>query len=90
MIHPRSPSVIYVGTAQGGVWKTTNGGIDWTPTSDNELSLAIGALAMDPSNPEGFAQERRRKYWWRQYVWTRCLKNNEWRPNMGIKSKGYI
>ena len=52
VIHPRSPSVIYVGTAQGGVWKTTNGGIDWTPTSDNELSLAIGALAMDPSNPE--------------------------------------
>ena len=26
--------------------------IDWTPTSDNVLSLAIGALAMDPSNPE--------------------------------------
>jgi photosystem II stability/assembly factor-like uncharacterized protein len=43
---------IYVGTAQGGIWKTINEGKHWTPTSDNAISLAIGALAMDPNNPE--------------------------------------
>jgi photosystem II stability/assembly factor-like uncharacterized protein len=43
---------IYVGTAQGGIWKSINGGKYWTPTSDKALSLAIGALAMDPNNPE--------------------------------------
>jgi len=43
---------IYVGTAQGGIWKTINEGKHWTPTSDKALSLAIGALAMDPNNPE--------------------------------------
>jgi photosystem II stability/assembly factor-like uncharacterized protein len=43
---------IYVGTAQGGIWKTINEGKHWTPTSDNAISLAIGALAMDPNSPE--------------------------------------
>jgi photosystem II stability/assembly factor-like uncharacterized protein len=52
VIHPKDPNTIYVGTAQGGIWKTINGGKHWTPTSDNADSLAIGALAMDPNNPE--------------------------------------
>ena len=51
-IHPKNPSTIYVGAAQGGIWKTTDGGNHWTPTSDNVLSLAIGALAIDAGNPE--------------------------------------
>jgi photosystem II stability/assembly factor-like uncharacterized protein len=52
VIHPKNSNIIYLGTAQGGIWKTTDGGSHWTPTSDNVLSLAIGALAIDPSNPE--------------------------------------
>jgi hypothetical protein len=54
VIHPTNPNIIYIGTAQGGVWMTTNGGLSWTPTSDNEVSLAIGALVMDPSNSQIF------------------------------------
>jgi photosystem II stability/assembly factor-like uncharacterized protein len=50
VIDPTDHDIIYVGTAQGGVWKTVNGGAHWRPTTDNEISLAIGALAMDPSN----------------------------------------
>jgi photosystem II stability/assembly factor-like uncharacterized protein len=52
VIHPKNSSTIYVGAAQGGIWKTTDGGNRWVPTSDNALSLAIGALAIDTSNPE--------------------------------------
>jgi photosystem II stability/assembly factor-like uncharacterized protein len=52
VIHPKDSNIIYLGTAQGGIWKTTDGGSHWAPTSDNVLSLAIGALAIDPSNPE--------------------------------------
>ncbi len=51
-VHPTDPNTIYVCAAQGGVWKTTDGGKHWEPKSDNEVSLAIGALAMDPSNPQ--------------------------------------
>jgi Fibronectin type III domain len=34
----------------GGVWKSTDGGATWTPKSDGEASLAIGALAVDPNS----------------------------------------
>ncbi len=50
VVDPTDSNCIYVGTALGGVWKTKNDGKTWVPMSDNEDSLAIGALAMDPSN----------------------------------------
>jgi photosystem II stability/assembly factor-like uncharacterized protein len=50
VVDPTDSNVIYAGTAQGGVWKTSDGGAMWTPQNDNNVSLAIGALAMDPSN----------------------------------------
>ncbi|MGI8855968.1 MAG: IPT/TIG domain-containing protein [Thermomicrobiales bacterium] len=42
--------VIYLGTADGGVWKSTNDGGFWTPLTDNQSSLAVGALALDPAD----------------------------------------
>jgi photosystem II stability/assembly factor-like uncharacterized protein len=50
VVDPTNSSLIYAGTAQGGVWKTSDGGATWTPQNDNNVSLAIGALAMDQSN----------------------------------------
>ncbi len=42
---------IYVGAANGGVWKTTDGGKTWTVLTDRQLSLAVGAITLDPVNP---------------------------------------
>lgn len=50
-IHPTNPNIVYVGTAQGGVYRTVDGGAHWTPIFDAAQSLAIGALALAPSNP---------------------------------------
>ncbi len=50
-IHPTQPNTVYLGAAQGGVWKTTNGGDSWTPLTDNQASMSMGALAIDPQNP---------------------------------------
>ncbi|MBI5709213.1 MAG: T9SS type A sorting domain-containing protein [Candidatus Eisenbacteria bacterium] len=50
-IHPTNPNTVYVGTAQGGVYRSLNGGTTWTAIFDNAASLAIGALALAPSNP---------------------------------------
>ncbi len=42
-----SPRPIYLGTAQGGVWKSTDDGVTWSPISDFLGSLAVGSLALD-------------------------------------------
>ena len=43
-----SGNTIYAGAAQGGVWKSTNGGTNWTPLTDSQLSISSGSLAVDP------------------------------------------
>ena len=51
-IHPRNPDIIYIGAAQGGVWRTEDAGASWRPLTDTECSLAMGSIAIDPVNPE--------------------------------------
>ena len=50
-VHPTNPNIVYVGTAQGGVYRTVDGGAHWTPIFDGAQSLAIGSLALAPSDP---------------------------------------
>jgi hypothetical protein len=47
-VHPTDPNTIYVGAINGGVWKTTNGGSDWTPLTDQLQSLSVGDVAFSP------------------------------------------
>lgn len=44
-------NIIYLGAASGGVWKTTNGGSEWTPIFDEQPTLNIGSIAIQQSNP---------------------------------------
>lgn len=43
---------VYVGGAQGGLWRSLDNGKNWTPLTDDLPSLAIGAVAIDPTNPD--------------------------------------
>jgi hypothetical protein len=52
-VNPVNPSDVWLGTAGGGVWHSTNGGVNWLPMSDNEASLAIGSIALDGCNANG-------------------------------------
>jgi len=50
-IDPSNTQIVYAGGAEGGVWKSINGGTTWTPMTDSQVSLAVGSIALDPSNP---------------------------------------
>jgi len=47
-----NPNIIYVGAATGGLWKSTNGGLTWTPILDKQPVSSIGAIAINQSNPD--------------------------------------
>ena len=46
-----NPDVMYVGTASGGLWKSTSGGIKWDPIFEDQPTGSIGAVAIQQSNP---------------------------------------
>jgi photosystem II stability/assembly factor-like uncharacterized protein len=47
---PGDPTTYYIGTPDGGLWKTTDGGVVWTPIFDSVHVPSIGAIAVAPSN----------------------------------------
>lgn len=54
-VHPNDSNIVYVGTAGGGVWKTSDAGVTWRPLFDRQLALGIGepaAVAIDPNDAD--------------------------------------
>ena len=47
-----NPDIMYVGTASGGLWKSTSAGISWDPIFNNQITASIGAVAIQQSNPD--------------------------------------
>ncbi|HEX4606304.1 MAG TPA: hypothetical protein VH724_20045, partial [Candidatus Angelobacter sp.] len=50
-VDPTDANIVYAGTAQGGVYRSMDGGASWTALLDSAQSLAIGAIAIDPATP---------------------------------------
>lgn len=54
-VNPNDASMIYIGTAGGGVWKTHDGGTTWKAVFDRQPALGIGepmGVAIDPNNTD--------------------------------------
>ena len=50
---PGRPLEYYFGATGGGLWKTTDGGQDWFPVTDGQISSSsIGAVAVAETNPD--------------------------------------
>ncbi|MCX6164603.1 MAG: hypothetical protein NTU73_07025, partial [Ignavibacteriae bacterium] len=47
---PNNPNILYLGAAFGGIWKSTNGGLNWIQKTDFEVSLSTGAIAISQAS----------------------------------------
>src|ERR1700693_3642371 len=89
-----NPSIVYVGTASGGVWKTTNGGTTWEPVFDNEAVSTIGDVTVAPSDPSivwvgsGEANNRQSSSWGNG-VYKSTDAGKTW-TNMGLADTHHI
>ncbi len=93
-VNPNNIAEYYVASASGGVWKTTNAGITYSPVFDKANSFSIGCVTMDPNNSN--------------VVWVGSGENNNQRvvgygdgvyktedggknwKNVGLKKSGHI
>ncbi len=51
-VNQKDPRIMFVGTASGGVWRSTNRGISWKPVFDKQKVMSIGSIAIDQHNPD--------------------------------------
>jgi len=51
-VHPEDETILYLGSASGGLWKTLDGGGSWQSVFDDVGTQTIGALFIDPSSPD--------------------------------------
>ena len=49
---PGDPNIVYVASASGGLWKTTNGGVSWKPIFERYGTISLGDIALAPGNPD--------------------------------------
>lgn len=50
-VSPANVQLVIIGSATGGIWRSTNGGTNFTPVSDSQADLGVGAIAFAPSDP---------------------------------------
>jgi photosystem II stability/assembly factor-like uncharacterized protein len=51
-IHPNDTNTIFLGTPNGGIWKTTNAGATWSSNTDQLDNISIADIVINPSNPQ--------------------------------------
>ena len=93
-VYEANPSIFYVGTAHGGVWKTTNGGTTFEAQFQNEGLISIGDVTVSQSNPDlvwvGSGESNNRQSTsWGDGVY-KSTDGGKTFTNMGLKTSRFI
>ena len=93
-INPDKPFEYYVAVSSGGVWKTSNWGLDYKPIFDNQSSYSIGCVTIDPNNTNivwvGTGENNnQRSVAYGDGVYKSMDGGNSWK-NMGLKNSEHI
>jgi photosystem II stability/assembly factor-like uncharacterized protein len=93
-VNPNDCNEYYLAVASGGVWKTSNAGVTWTPVFDGEGSYSIGCVTIDPRNPfvvwVGTGENNsQRSVGWGDGVYRSRDGGKNW-ENLGLKESEHI
>jgi len=93
-VYEADTDIFYVGTAHGGVWKTTNNGTTFDPVFEDQGLMSIGDVTVSQSNPDlvwvGTGESNNRQSTsWGDGVFKSTDGGKTW-TNMGLKSSKYI
>ena len=93
-VYEANPSIFYVGTAHGGVWKTVNNGTTFEPQLQDQGLMSIGAVAVSQSNPDlvwvGTGESNNRQSTsWGEGVY-KSSDGGKTYANMGLRSSRHI
>jgi photosystem II stability/assembly factor-like uncharacterized protein len=93
-VYEHDPSIFYVGTAHGGVWKTTNGGTTFEAELQHDGLMSVGDVAVSQSNPDlvwvGTGESNNRQSTsWGDGVFKSTDGGRTW-TNMGLHASRYI
>ena len=93
-VYEANPSIFYVGTAHGGVWKTTNAGTTFEPQFQDAGLISIGDVTVSQSNPDlvwvGTGESNNRQSTsWGDGVY-KSTDGGKTYVNMGLKTSRFI
>ncbi len=52
VVDPNNANTMYVGAPAGGIWKSTDAGVNWTPLTDDLPQIGVSGIAIDPNNSQ--------------------------------------
>ena len=93
-VNQNNPFEYYVAIASGGVWKTSNWGLEYLPVFDSESSYSIGCVTIDPNNANTIwvgtgENNNQRSVAYGDGVYKSIDGGKSWK-NMGLKDSEHI
>ena len=93
-ILPNDPATVFIASASGGIWKSTNKGTTWKPVFDDQAISTFGDMAISLSNPDVIyagsgEQQNRQSTSWGNGVYKSENQGETWR-SIGLEKTYHI